>query len=297
VQDSGVPGRDEVEKKSYGFAPSIAFGLNTPTRAYFYLLHSKQDNLPDGGVPTYGVGNYKLPTTAPAGVPTPTPVDSENFYGSRSDYEKIDIDMFTARVEHDVAPGITLRNTSRYGRSTQDSVLTGVNAVNFVTPADPSTYTVNRSRQRKYQQNEILTNQSNITAELGSGAVKHSVTGGVEFTYEKQSLPTFALPTGVTQDPANLYDPSLGDVFQTPVRNGAYAKGNTLTAAVYAFDTLKVGEQWQFTGGVRWEKYRTEFNSMTLTDGVLVPLALDASDTLLRWKLGALFKPAPNASV
>lgn len=297
VQDSGVPGRDEVEKKSYGFAPSIAFGLNTPTRAYFYLLHSKQDNLPDGGVPTYGVGNYKLPTTAPAGVPTPTPVDSENFYGSRSDYEKIDIDMFTARVEHDVAPGITLRNTSRYGRSTQDSVLTGVNAVNFVTPADPSTYTVNRSRQRKYQQNEILTNQSNITAELGSGAVKHSVTGGVEFTYEKQSLPTFALPTGVTQDPANLYDPSLGDVFQTPVRNGAYAKGNTLTAAVYAFDTLKVGEQWQFTGGVRWEKYRTEFNSMTLTDGVLVPLALDASGNLLSWKLGALFKPAPNGSV
>lgn len=297
VQDSGVPGRDEVEKKSYGFAPSIAFGLNTPTRAYFYLLHSKQDNLPDGGVPTYGVGNYKLPTTAPAGVPTPTPVDSENFYGSRSDYEKIDIDMFTARVEHDVAPGITLRNTSRYGRSTQDSVLTGVNAVNFVTPADPSTYTVNRSRQRKYQQNEILTNQSNITAELGSGEVKHSVTGGVEFTYEKQSLPTFALPTGVTQDPANLYDPSLGDVFQTPVRNGAYAKGNTLTAAVYAFDTLKVGEQWQFTGGVRWEKYRTEFNSMTLTDGVLVPLALDASGNLLSWKLGALFKPAPNGSV
>lgn len=297
VQDNGVPGRDEVEKKSYGFAPSIAFGLNTPTRAYFYLLHSKQDNLPDGGVPTYGVGNYRLPATAPAGVPTPTAVDSENFYGSRSDYEKIDINMFTARIEHDVAPGITLRNTSRYGRSTQDSVLTGVNAVNFVTPADPSTYTVNRSRQRKYQQNEILTNQSNVTAELGSGAVKHSVTGGVEFTYEKQSLPTFALPTGVTQDPANLYNPNQGDVFLTPTRNGAYAKGNTVTAAVYAFDTVKVGEQWQFTGGLRWEKYKTEFNSMTLTAGDLVPLALEARGNLLSWKLGALFKPAPNGSV
>ena len=320
VQDYGVPGRDEVKKKSYGFAPSLAFGLNSPTRAYFYLLHSRQNNRPDGGVPTVGLDGWYNATLAGVDVPT---VDSKNFYGSLSDYEDISIDMFTARVEHDVAPGITIRNSSRFGRSTQHSLLTGVNALGNIgtapvpatttSPAIPAVpnldfdgYTVARSRQGKYQENEILTNQTNITAELGSGHVRHSVTGGVEFIYEKQYSPSYALPTGTTQTPANLYNPSTGDVFLTPTRTGVKASGNTLSAALYAFDTVKVGEQWQFTGGLRWEKYKTEYDGIRLSNadrdpglpvGILVPESLRTSDDLLSWKVGALFKPAPNGSI
>jgi catecholate siderophore receptor len=317
VQDNGVPGRDEVKKKSYGFAPSIAFGLNTDTRAYLYLLHSEQDNRPDGGVPTVGLDGYYHGDLTPAGI-RPPPVDSKNFYGSLNDYEDIEINMFTARIEHDLAPGITLRNTSRFGRSTQESLLTGVNAISnaVITPGtsttppvlnrDFSTYLVNRSRQGKYQENEILTNQTNVTAETTTGKVKHSITSGVEFIYEKQNTPTYAVVG--TQAPANLYNPSTGDVFQPVARNGAYSKGNTLSAAVYAFDTLKLGdrEQWQFTGGVRWEKYKTEFNSVTLSTATAnptlpvntpIPTSLDASGDLFSWKLGALYKPATNGSV
>ncbi|MDR5822451.1 TonB-dependent receptor plug domain-containing protein [Caballeronia sp. LZ043] len=50
-----VAGRDEVENQRWGIAPSLAFGLNTPTTVYIDYLHVKQDNIPDGGVSTIGL--------------------------------------------------------------------------------------------------------------------------------------------------------------------------------------------------------------------------------------------------
>ena len=306
VQDYGVPGRDEVKNKRYGVAPSLALGLNTPTRAYFTLLHSRQDNRPDGGVPTVGQSGYFNAALSAAGVQPPKP-DSSLYYGSLKDYEDVTIDMFTVRVEHDLAPGVTLRNSSRYGRSTQEALRTGVNAL--VLPADLndfSAYQVARTRQGKYQENEILTNQTQLSAEFGSGAVRHAVVGGVELAYEKQYAPTYALPSGVTQAAANLYAPSTSDTFVTPVRNGAYSRGSTRSVALYAFDTLKLGAQWELTAGVRLEKYKTELDSAalstlttypTLPEGTLVPVSLAKSGNLFGWKLGALYKPAPNGSV
>lgn len=310
TQDYGVPGRHEVDRKSYGIAPSIAFGLNTPTRAYFYLLHSQQDNRPDGGVPTVGLGGFYNAILTPNGIRAPK-VNSKNFYGSRSDDEDVDINMFTARFEHDLAPGVTIRNTSRYGRLQLESTLTGVNTLgNIGTLASPNTsfadYTVSRSRQGRDQENEILTNQTNVSAELGSGTFKHSLSGGFEFIYEKQTTPGFGLATGVTQANANLYNPSTGDVFQTPVRTGAYSNGDTTSMALYLSDTLKVGEQWQFSGGFRLEHYDTDSQSASLSTaaanptlpvGTLLPLSLDTSGNLKSWKLGVLYKPAPNGSV
>lgn len=307
AQDYGVPGRHEVERKSIGFAPSIAFGLNTPTRAYFYLLHSTQNNRPDGGVPTVGLRGYYNAILSPNGI-NPPKVNSQNFYGAKSDDEDVDINMFTARFEHDLTPNVTIRNTSRYGRLNLKSTLTGVNALgNIGTLASPNTsfadYTVSRSRQGRDQENEVLTSQTNVTAELGSGFVKHSLSGGVEFIYEKQTTPAFAA-TG--QANANLYNPSTDDVFQTPVRTGAYSNGDTTSMALYLFDTLKVGEQWQFTGGFRLEHYDTDSQSVSLSTaaanptlpvGTLIPLSLDTNGNLKSWKLGALYKPAPNGSI
>ncbi|MBY0467929.1 MAG: catecholate siderophore receptor Fiu [Burkholderiaceae bacterium] len=294
AQDYGVPGRHEIKKKSYAFAPSIAFGLNTPTRVYFYLLHSEQNNRPDGGVPTVGLKSYYNGNAAINNAPK---VNSQNFYGAKSDDEDVDINMFTVRLEHDLAPGVTLRNTSRYGRLNLESTLTGVNAI---TP--PATLTpyfqVSRSRQGRDQENEILTNQTNLSAELGSGTFKHSLSGGVEFIYEKQTTPSFAVPAATPQGNANLYNPSTGDVFQTPVRNGAFSNGDTTSLALYLSDTLKVGEQWQFTAGLRVEHYDTDSQSATVTSNVLQPaVSLDTSGNLKSWKLGALYKPLPNGSI
>ncbi|VDZ84079.1 TonB-dependent receptor Fiu [Kluyvera intermedia] len=48
-------GRDNVKNERYGIAPSIAFGLGTQNRLYLNYLHVKQNNTPDGGIPTVGL--------------------------------------------------------------------------------------------------------------------------------------------------------------------------------------------------------------------------------------------------
>lgn len=314
TQDYGTPGRDEVKSKRFGFAPSVAFGLGTPTRAIFNYLYIDQKNRPDGGVSTYGLDGYMFGT-----LPTGPAVDSKNFYGSLDDFDDVTLHMFTARIEHDFGGGTTLRNITRLGHTEQDFVLTGVNGV--AVTQGTGQLTVQRSRQGRHQTNEILTNQTNLTTEFATGAVKHSLSSGFEFIYEKQnqanaqtltdvSRSGTTLPTSPLSQPrADLYNPSTGDTFLSPPFKGGYTKGDTLSAAVYAFDTLTLSERWLLNGGVRWEKFHTETNSATFTaasntgttpataETLVQNPQLGLTDNLVSWKVGALFKPTQNGSV
>lgn len=287
----GVEDRDWVKNKSLGIAPSVSFGLDTPTRVTLNFLHVEQRNRPDGGIPAIGLPGYQ-PSAALAGVNLRR-VDRSNFYGSPSDFNDVDANMFTAFIEHDISPNVTIRNTTRYGVTDQEYNLTGINAVNTSTggaiPTDPSTWLVSRSRQGKDQRNEILTNQTNITANFETAGIKHSLSSGVEFIYEKQRNNLYATVSG--QDPANLYDPNVHDTFQPLVKNGQKTEGDTTTAAAYLFDTIKLNEAFQLNGGVRYEHYSTDFTNTA------TPLNLDASDNLTTWKVGAVYKPAANGSV
>lgn len=314
-QDSGVDGRDVVENNITGIATSLAFGLNTDTRTTFNVLHVQQDNIPDGGVPTIGLdGFYSLAiaTAFPNNTaPTLSKVDRERFYGSEQDFDHVVADMLTLRIEHDVADKVTLQNTSRYGVSSQDYVLTGINTGNGITvPAatknDVSTWTVNRNRQGKEQQNHILINQTNLNATLQQGALMHNIASGIEFSFESQLNYTLGLPTGVTQVNANLYNPSTADVFALPVRTGAKTDGSTTTAALYVLDTIDLNEQWQVSAGLRAEHYNTDTNLITVQAattpqiiplGTLVGSQARKSDNLLSYKVGANYKPTENGSV
>ena len=300
VQDSGVPGRDVVENTGFGIAPSLAFGLGTPTRVYLYSQHVRQDNVPDGGIPTIGLKGYY---NADAALRGGARVDSHNFYGSVHDYEKVDADMVTARIEHDLGSGLKLQNITRYGKSSMDRVLTGVNAITAVDPADPASWEVARLRQRVDQENEIIANQTNLTAEFKTGSVEHTLTSGLELLSEKQSNVSYSA-TGVPA--ANLYNPNPDVVLPALTPTGGYTDGRTRTVALYAADYLKLSERWQVNGGVRLERYSTDTDGITITSarshpdlpvGTVLPFDLSKSGNLVSWNVGAVYKPAHNGSI
>jgi catecholate siderophore receptor len=316
-QNGGIDGRDEVKRDAWAIAPSVAFGLGGPTRAYFYLLHIEQDNRPDGGVPTIGLEGFFNAAFAPGGANAsvrPRKVDRDNFYGALSDFDDTDGNMFTARIEHDFSDVVKLRNTSRYGKSKQFYVLTGVNTITATSP-DPNAWTVSRSRQSKSQENTLLTNQTNVTATFKTGAIEHALTGGLEFIYEKQFNPTYTgtgtmAPAGSAAGAllANLYNPNPRDTITgyALARNGAFTKGDTFTTGAYLFDTINLTEKWELTAGARFDDYETQFDSVALATAAAnptlplntpVPTSLESSDTLFAYKVGALYKPVPNGSV
>jgi catecholate siderophore receptor len=314
-QQGEVDGRDFIERKGWAVAPSLAFGLEGDTRSYFYLLHTEQDNIPDGGIPTIGVdGFYNQAfdgTLDPPGIHAdidPEMVDTENFYGFPSDFEDIKATMFTARFEHDFSENVTLRNSTRYGETHQFYVLTGVNALDL-TSDDPDQWTVVRTRQAKFQDNTLLTNQTNVTANLSGFGGEHAITGGFEFIDEEQYNQTY-LPAslGVPAPPANVYNPDRNDPLTgyAPVRDGRYTRGETRTIGLYLFDTLTFSERWEITAGFRLDEYQTDFDSAVFSTaethpdlpvGTLVPNNFEIDDTLFSYKVGVVYKPVENGSI
>lgn len=312
VQDGGVAGRDEVKNTNYSIAPSFATGLGTDTRVYLSGQFVRQNNTPDGGISTIGMPGFY---NANAALRSGGRVDRENFYGNSSDYEKVDADMVTAKVEHDFGNNTTLRNTTRWGRTNMDRLLSSPNslsAANAVNPADPRTWTVGISRQRVDQTNEIFANQTNVNTELNLGGMKHSLSYGLELMRESQDTPSFGSVTAPTQ---NLYSPSASLAMVTPDKNGAYTNGKTTTVSVYAFDTIELSKNWLLNGGVRIDDYKTETSAKTVVNtnvgtrgyngnffpgyanGALAPTSKSDSDTLVSWKLGAVYKPVSNGSI
>lgn len=329
AQDAGVAGRHGIENDRWGIAPSLAFGLGTENRIFLNLLHVKQSNVPDGGVFTIGMPGYSSPDAAAyAGrrgfLDTAARVDSKNFYGTSSDHDDVTADMATVRFEHDFAPGTTLRNTTRWGRTSQNYLLSaimgqgysaagvlGANGLQTPNAADPSTWTIARLINVKDQSNKILTNQTNLTAKLTTGSIQHDISAGLELTREEQE--NWTLATTGTVPPVNVYRPDSSIVLPAYVRNGAVSQGSTDTYSLYAFDTLKLNGQWQLNGGLRADHYKTTYYQTavcaatsatqpcgTNPAGTVVPTTsngLKASDTILSWKLGVLYKPASNGSI
>ena len=302
-QDSGVPGRDRVQNNRWGVAPSFAFGLGTPTRVVFSYLHLDRDNVPDTGLPTIGTPGFFNATTAGKNAP---PVARSNYYGLASDYDKSTSDMFTARIEHDVNPGLSIRNTTRYGKTKQNSLMAAPYIVDG-SNVNPANWTVSRILQIVDRENEILTNQTNAVIKFETGNVKHAVTTGIEFIREKQTSIGYG-GTGLNAVAAsNVYAPNPNaPASGNPVLNGTRVDGSTNTIGVYLFDTLELNPAFQINAGIRLDRYSTDYSSIALSTlasnpglpvGTLVPTTLSKSDTLLNWKIGALYKPAPNGSI
>ena len=245
-QQSGVDDRNFVENNSVAVAPSIAFGLGTPTRVYAFAQHVSQNNVPDGGIPTIGMeGFYANPAynhdnnNSTPNIITPqsqalsdaynsnlgVKVNRRNFYGSAWDYEKAVADMVTVKLEHDLGTGTVLTNTSRYGQTRWERLITGVNGPSVSTatlasnnPLDPATWTANRSVQGTDQKNEITANTTNISTVFKTGGIEHNLATGVELAIESQVSNTV---TGGSAPAANLYNPNPYDAFVKPAVTGA----------------------------------------------------------------------------
>lgn len=318
VQGGGVAGRNEVENNGYAIAPSFVTGLGSSTRVYVYGQFVRQDNVPDGGIPGIGLQGFNAASTtnAPltaaqvAAINAAPAVNSKNFYGSYNDYEKVNANMVSARVEHDISSNTTLRNTIRWGRTTMDRLLSSPNtltAANLATLSDPASWTINLSRQRIYQENEIIANQTALTTELELAGMKHSFAYGLELMRESQYTPSYASTTYSTTQ--SLYAPSAALAMPIPGATRPYTDGTTTTIGAYLFDTIELSKQWLFNAGLRLDRYKTETSSVTevtatnaanypgYSAGQFVTADQKKSDTLASWKLGLVYKPVGNGSI
>ncbi|HEX5539093.1 MAG TPA: TonB-dependent receptor plug domain-containing protein, partial [Methylophilaceae bacterium] len=122
-----TPGRDDVDVERFGFAPSITFGLTTPTSVNFSFYHLDSNDTPDYGLPYTYTGATKAAADANrlANGDRPVSVDKDNFYGlTNRDFRETEANIGTATIKHAFSDTTVLRNTTRYGVTSNEYIVT-----------------------------------------------------------------------------------------------------------------------------------------------------------------------------
>jgi catecholate siderophore receptor len=284
--DAETPGRDAVANQRWGVAPSLAFGLGTPTRVTLDYAHLGQDNVPDYGIPWVPAANVPLSAYADQAPP----VDFSNFYGLTSrDYENTDTDVATGRFEHEFGTALSLRTILRGGRTVRDSLITSPRF-----ESNNST-TIRRTDWKSRDQTDmIVAGQTDLTARFRTGAVGHALVTGVEITRET-SENWNRVEQGGAQPTTDLFNPDFSQPYASRlVRDGGVNDATARSAAVFAFDTVQLNPKFEVSGGVRWDRFALDYRTVNAAGQ---ETTLDRTDDMVSWRSGVVFKPRPNGSV
>ncbi len=302
-----VPGRNEVFIDHTGIAPSLQLGLGTPTRVFVDYYNFRADDMPDYSIP-YG---RNATNTAAAGPPVE--VDRDNFYGLvNRDFQHVSADVGTLILEHDFTDGLSIRNTTRYGETTNDYIVTN--------PDDgrgnvPNGYIVRNAKSR----NSTTTTKANLTEISGDfalGSIEHNATAGLEFSnermYNRNYLVESLFSGNAVTDFANScsapgalgsasnfncttlanpnpHDPWTGAI--TPSLSATTAE--TDTRSVYVMDTLTFDERWSMNLGLRYDDYE----ATQLAGLVAAPVETNNDSDFLNYQFGVVYKPAEFGSI
>lgn len=304
THDADVPGRDHVDAKRWGVLPSITLGLNTPTQFTASWYHVESDAVPDWGIP------YVQPPNAQGGVPRGTPVGSkDNWYGVKGrDFHDASVDIGTFKLQHAFNDNVTLRNTTRYGRSTNDYALTRPNT----TPAQFAAGQVSRSRtpNNRDAQTDTLANLTDITVNFNTGTVKHNVNAGFEISREETERKTYAGgDIGAAGAITNLNNPNPNVPFTPLIKNPHPAQeAETLNKSAYVFDSMELNDLWLLNAGIRYDSYRNEIKNRSTPGGTItlanagvttgeISSELENHESFWNYQLGAVYRLKPNANI
>ena len=276
--NSGVSGRDVVQNERWGAAPSLAFGVGTPTRFSVNYFHMEQNNISDYGIPWVPATNNVLVEYRDK----PAPVPRNTFYGLKSrDYEKMMSNLGTFVFDHDFTDSVTVRNQLRYGHSRRDS---NASPPRF---AGNDSIAINRELRSWITADDIWNNETNLKAAFSTGKIEHTLVSGIGLTREGNIRKTRT----AANMPTTLLNPNADDQYTGTIVDGLYVgdvTGDTLS--LYAFDTVKLGKQWEVTGGMRWERFAVDGVSTT-------PAPVKRTDKMPSIRTGIVYKPKSSGSI
>jgi len=301
--EQNVAGRDSIDYDRWGIAPSLTFGLGTPTRVNFSYYHMESNDLPDSGIP-YG---YASPTATAHVHDKPTDGgDSNNFYGLKDrDFRKTRADISTISIEHDLNDNMTLKNTLRHGNTGQDYILTQPDD----SKRNVSQFgTVWRRANARVSTTETTTNQTDLFGSFQALGFKHSYSTGLEFTGEETRVSGYNFGTsnnaqvcnpGTAPSCTSLSNPNPSDPWNSAItRNYNGTNTQATTRAAYVFDTIELDPKWLLNVGLRYDTFDTVANTNAVPSATTPARSKIKNDSqFFNWQAGLVWKPLENGSI
>jgi len=277
--DQGIAGRDIAQNRRFGVAPSLAFGLGTNTRLTLSYLHEQADDTPDYGIPWLFNG--------------PAPVERSNYYGfEHGNYLRTNVDILTAKAEHDFSPSIKLRNQARYGHYRRAVDITEAKVPTTVTEETPlEDINVTRNQIAVNSLETFLDDQLDATFDFNTGFLKHSFVAGVEGGRETSS-PTRYAWTGVPG--TSLLNPDQSQPFSGTAAVSSDVHAISISVGAYAVDTVRLGRHIDLVGGIRFDRFDTDYNSQSPT---APPSQFSRVDQEPTYRAAFVYKPVQYGSI
>ena len=267
---SNVADRDVVLNQRFGFAPSVSFGMDGPTRLNLSYLHQEENNIPDYGIPfLWGA---------------PAPISRSNYYGlANYDRTQTTTDVVTANLEHKFSSKTKLTNTFRYGNYGFNYRVTApVLANDFTDVPPPGTpldqILVYRDRPSSSGTTTLLMDRLNLNTSFNTGSFKHDLATGIGLS--RETMNTYRYDDQVNDlAPTSLLNPNPQQIVTSPQQlvSQPGSKGDNVN--LYALDTFHLAEQWDIVGGLNFDHFISKFydttsgNSFTETNSLVSPRA------------------------
>jgi catecholate siderophore receptor len=319
AQEGGVAGRDGAEIRRFGLAPSLTIGMDTKTPTTLNYVHLSEDDTPDYGLPWLF---NKL-----------SPADRHSYFGFRDEnYLKTSDDIMTLKVEHEFSPALNLHTIARaanYPRQAQitepqicsnaaASVPVGTVVASLPTLAYNSTiacpYDVNTpaSQITQVNRNQIqvksvegdLWDQTEVSARFKTWKARHDFVGGVEGGQEISNPIRYSYTINKinTVPDTTLVDPNEAQVFGGTGYITSIVHTKSKSVGLYFLDTMKVGRFFELSGGVRWDRFDTDYNlaAPAAPAGGTVTAAvapINRVDEQPSYRAALVFKPSSHGSV
>ncbi|MBB3261523.1 catecholate siderophore receptor [Paraburkholderia bannensis] len=275
--------RDEMMNKDYGFAPTLRFGIGTPTEVTLSALIQHNYDQPD-----YGVQSINGHAFAPS---------KSTYYGLTDDRTIQDLQTVSARVDHKFNDQFKISNQTGFSHSLTDARETAAQAVltgplssstalkngNYTTLPLSDLYVKLQSHDRVIENHSVY-NDTMAQYKFNTGFVKHEMIAGVEVghdSYTNQAYTRNNLPIVSLLDP--VYIPTPSNVTTTV---GNHAESGATTLAAYFNETMSLGEHWKLIGGVRWDRFQAH-----ITNSISAPNYAAQTNTFTSVRAGAIYQP------
>ncbi|MCE0524216.1 MAG: TonB-dependent siderophore receptor [Methylacidiphilales bacterium] len=289
-QYNEVANRDFVNDGRRGFAPSLAFGIGTPTRVTLSYLYQRESDLPDYGFPFVNQAAINAKSFPQSDLNKLAPLPYSNWYGLLyRDHESAITNMPTLTIEHDF-DDIKLINQTRYDRT---SFYAYNISARFDNPPPATTPPltqgmITREPSARNDLDTLVDNKTFVTIPFETWKIPHTLVTSLELSRETEAFSTASGPFVDT----NLYDPNAYASYTSPMKWTDENTNFLEDIAVSAFDTIKFTPQWELTGGVRYDHLYTSYDD----PGPLTPSYFSQVNNLFSWRAALVYKPVPYGS-
>ena len=276
--EEGNSFRRNVDLDRYAITPTLGILVGPATRIDLSYEYAHDRRTTDRGVPA----EFDRPLRG---------FDKVFFGDPDASFSKSDINVATFALEHDFAPGLTIRHRTLVGD--YDKYYQNVFPVDLIENAEVGTDAVILGAYNSRNDRRSLISQTDLIWENRLGGIDQTILIGAEYGHQKsRNLRLNGTFLG-GDNSVPLSDPTVAaSITYAGAASAADNRTRATVAAVYIQDQIKPAPWLEIVAGVRFDRFK-----LVVDDFHGTGTRFERTDNLVSPRVGLILKPMPNLSL